>query len=175
MRPLRAWITHDWFFLCVSASNANLSERYNLRMSTFGMIEYADASPEVHEEENLWMERGEIEDDDDVIALAGVLARAEWCQDDAKTFHRVIYRCLWPSNPELSAADTEVQSTFEKYSAGGEVTGIPSLVEVIDKKVVDTALRWLGIERAQHRNYHWSDTGNADRLATRTGLRIAPQ
>ena len=27
------------------------------------------------------------------------------------------------------------------------------------------ALRWLGIERAQHRDYHWNDTGNADRLA----------
>jgi sugar-phosphatase len=33
-----------------------------------------DASPEVHEEENLWMERGEIEDDHDVIALAGARA-----------------------------------------------------------------------------------------------------
>jgi P4 family phage/plasmid primase-like protien len=99
------------------------------------------------------------------LALAGVLARSEWSLDDAKTFHRVIYRCLWPSNPELDAADSEVQSTFEKYSAGGAVTGIPTLVEIIDKKVIDTALRWLGIERARGRDYHWSDTGNADRLA----------
>lgn len=99
------------------------------------------------------------------LALAGVLARAEWSLEEAKAFHRVIYRCLWSSNPELHAADAEVQSTFEKYSTGGEVTGIPTLVEVIDKKVMDTALRWLGIERAQRRDYHWSDTGNADRLA----------
>lgn len=99
------------------------------------------------------------------LALAGILARGEWSLDHAKTFHRVIYQCLWPSNPDLNAADSEVQSTFEKCSAGGEVTGIPTLVEVIDKKIVDTALRWLGIERSQHRDYHWSDTGNADRLA----------
>src|SRR6516165_530006 len=33
-----------------------------------------EASPEVHEEENLWMERGEIEDDHDVIALPGARA-----------------------------------------------------------------------------------------------------
>ena len=58
-----------------------------------------------------------------------------------------------------------MQSTFEKHSAGGEITGVPTLIELIDKKVVDTALRWLGIERTQHRDYHWNDTGNADRLA----------
>jgi len=46
------------------------------------------------------------------LALAGVLARAEWSPEDAKAFNRVIYRCLWPVNPELGAADTEVQSTF---------------------------------------------------------------
>jgi putative DNA primase/helicase len=99
------------------------------------------------------------------LALAGVLARAEWNPEDAKTFHRVLYRCLWPVNPELAAADAEVQSTFEKHSAGGEVTGVPTLSELLDKKVVDTALRWLGIGQAQHCGYLWNDTGNADRLA----------
>jgi P4 family phage/plasmid primase-like protien len=99
------------------------------------------------------------------LALAGVLARGEWSIEDAKTLHRVIYKCLWPSNPELGAADSEVQSTFEKHAAGGQVTGIPTLLEVVDKKVVDTALRWLGIECTLRRNYHWNDTGNADRLA----------
>jgi len=99
------------------------------------------------------------------LALAGVLARAEWSPEDAKTFHRVIYRCLWPVSPELGTADGEVQSTFEKHSAGGEVTGVPTLVELLDKRVVDTALRWLGVGQAQHRSYLWNDTGNADRLA----------
>jgi hypothetical protein len=103
------------------------------------------------------------------LALAGVLARSECNLDDAKTFHRVIYRCLWPSDPHLDAADLEVQSTFEKHSAGSEITGIPALAEFIDKKVIDTALRWLGIERTQHRGYHWNDTGNADRLADSSG------
>jgi P4 family phage/plasmid primase-like protien len=98
------------------------------------------------------------------LALAGVLARASWDLDEAEAFHRALYRCLWPTNPELGAADSEVKSTFEKYSAGGEVTGIPTLVELIDKKVVGEVLRWLGIDRAQHRSYLWNDTGNADRL-----------
>ena len=99
------------------------------------------------------------------LALAGVLARAEWSLGEAKTFHRVIYRCLWPANPELGPAAREVQSTFEKHSTGGEITGVPTLIEFLDKKVVDTALLWLGIDRALHRGYHWNDTGNADRLA----------
>jgi hypothetical protein len=99
------------------------------------------------------------------LALAGQLARAGWNVEDARKFHHVIYSCLWPANPDLRAADSEVQSTFEKYSVDGEVTSVPTLVEVIDKKVVDSASRWLGIERARHRDYHWNDTGNADRLA----------
>ncbi|MGD1094225.1 MAG: phage/plasmid primase, P4 family [Bryobacteraceae bacterium] len=99
------------------------------------------------------------------LALAGVLAHAEWSPEDAKTFHRVIYRCLWPANPELGAADAEVQSTFEKHAADDAVTGMPTLTELLDKRVVDTALRWLGIGQAQHRGYLWNDTGNADRLA----------
>ena len=99
------------------------------------------------------------------LALAGVLARAGWSVEDARSFHQVLYRCLWPANPELGTADTEVQSTFERHSANGETTGVPTLLGLVDKKVVDTVLRWLGIERTEHRNYHWNDTGNADRLA----------
>ena len=48
------------------------------------------------------------------LALAGVLARAGWSREDAKTFHRVLYRCLWPDNPDLCAADDEVNSTFDE-------------------------------------------------------------
>jgi len=65
----------------------------------------------------------------------------------------------------MGAADAEVQSTFETHSAGGEITGVPTLIGLLDKKVVDTALRWLKIDRAQRCDYHWNDTGNADRLA----------
>ncbi|MBZ5677978.1 MAG: bifunctional DNA primase/polymerase [Acidobacteriia bacterium] len=99
------------------------------------------------------------------LALAGVLARGQWSLDDARSFHRVIYTCLWPTNPEMDTADSEVQCTFANHSSGNEITGIPTLIAVIDKKVVEAALRWLGIERAQQGDYHWNDTGNADRLA----------
>lgn len=103
------------------------------------------------------------------LALAGVFARAAWNPEDAKAFHRVIYRCLWPVNPDLGASDSEVQSTFGKHSAGGEITGVPTLIGLVDRKVVDVAFRWLGFETGQHRDYHWNDTGNADRLADSYG------
>jgi len=103
------------------------------------------------------------------LALTCVLASAGWSVEDARAFHCVICRCLLPADPDLGAADAEVQSTYEKHSAEGALTGAPTLTELIDKKVVDTALRWLGIERTQHRGYLWNDTGNADRLADMYG------
>lgn len=103
------------------------------------------------------------------LALAGVLARAKWSLDDAKSFHRAIYRCLWPADPDFGAADSEVQSTFGKLAAGHEVTGIPTLIGLADQKAVETALRWLGIDGKQRHDYHWNDTGNADRLADSYG------
>jgi putative DNA primase/helicase len=99
------------------------------------------------------------------LALAGVLARAQWSLDDAKAFHRVIYRCLWPADPNEGTADAEVQSTFEKHSTGSDITGVPTLIELLDRKVVDTSLRWLGTDRAQHHDSLRNDTGNANRLA----------
>lgn len=99
------------------------------------------------------------------LALAGVLARAQWPLEDALLLHRALYRALWPGSPDLGAADSEVRSTFEKHEAGGETTGVPTLVEFVDKKIVDTALRWVGVEATGRREYHWNDTGNADRLA----------
>jgi hypothetical protein len=99
------------------------------------------------------------------LALAGLLVRSEWSLEDTRTFHRAIYKCLWPTDADLGAADAEVQSTFERHSSGGQLTGMRTLVGLVDKKVIHTALRWLGINRWQHREYYWNDTGNADRLA----------
>jgi hypothetical protein len=106
------------------------------------------------------------------LALSGVFAREGWSLEDVKVFHHAIYRCFRPTNPDLGATDAEVQSTFERLSAGGEITGIPTLIGLMDKKIVDTAFRWLGIDREQHRRYHWNDTGNADRLADLYGQEL---
>ena len=45
-----------------------------------------------------------------------------------------------------STCASEVKPTFEKFTAGQEVTGIPKLKTLIDERVVKTALQWLSID-----------------------------
>jgi hypothetical protein len=47
---------------------------------------------------------------------------------------------------DLRQAEAEVAHTFERFREGGEVTGLPTLIELIPEKVVKTAMRWLGVE-----------------------------
>jgi hypothetical protein len=80
------------------------------------------------------------------LALAGLLARAGWSEDEAAQFARAIYRVLWGAAADLRQAEAEVAATYQKISDGSEVTGFPTLAELIPEKVLRTALRWLGVE-----------------------------
>jgi putative DNA primase/helicase len=80
------------------------------------------------------------------LALSGVLARAGWSEEEAAQFVRAIYRCLWHGAADLRQAEAEVSHTYTRLRDGGEVTGLPTLIELIDEKVLRTALKWLGIE-----------------------------
>jgi hypothetical protein len=79
------------------------------------------------------------------LALAGGLARAAWSEKDAVTFHRALYQCLWPDSPDFLAAEREVANTFRRLRDGQEITAFRRLSELIDKRAVHTALRWLDI------------------------------
>jgi len=80
------------------------------------------------------------------LALSGVLARAGWSEGEAAQFARAAYRCLWGPAADLRQAEAEVAHTFERFREGGEVTGYPRLLELINERVLKTALKWLGIE-----------------------------
>jgi hypothetical protein len=80
------------------------------------------------------------------LALAGLLARAGWTEAEAAQFARAIYRCLWGAAADLRQAEAEVAHTFERFREGGEVTGLPTLAELIPERVLKAALRWLNIE-----------------------------
>lgn len=84
---------------------------------------------------------------DAFLALAGILARADWTVKDAVTFHRAIYRALFGASADLFACETEVKSTFDKQALGGEITGFQSLSELMHKAALETALAWLNISR----------------------------
>lgn len=87
------------------------------------------------------------------LALAGILARAEWTEDEALAFHWAIYVVLgcvrWGEDATRQKCKDEVHTTFEKHRSGSRLTGIPRLKELMDPRVVDQGLEWLGIEGQQ--------------------------
>jgi hypothetical protein len=85
---------------------------------------------------------------DAFLALAGILSRANWPLADAMAFHRALYRALWPNNGDLHACEKEVESTYKKQAQAGETTGLKTLSELLDKKVLHAALSWMGISPA---------------------------
>jgi hypothetical protein len=82
------------------------------------------------------------------LAFAGVLARGGWEEDQVKEFIVAVYRAVPTHDPNaVQRVARAVEDTFRKYAEGAEITGIPRLCELIDKKVVDVALRWLRIDQ----------------------------
>lgn len=80
------------------------------------------------------------------LDIAGMLAHAKWALEDAKRVVRAIYRIIWGHKADLAAANKEVDSTYQHYDDGGEVTGIPHLEHYLSKKVLKAILTWLEIE-----------------------------
>jgi len=79
------------------------------------------------------------------LALAGVLARAGWTEEEAAQFVRAVYRCLWGAGANTHQADAEVAHTYTRFRGGGDVTGLPTLAELVPEKALKAALNWLGI------------------------------
>jgi P4 family phage/plasmid primase-like protien len=85
---------------------------------------------------------------DAFLAVAGILARADWALDEAIDFNFGIYRVFWNTQADHAACASEVRPTFEKHGAVAETTGIPKLKTLIDERVVRAALDWLEIGTA---------------------------
>jgi predicted P-loop ATPase len=81
------------------------------------------------------------------LAIAGVLARAGWTEDDAKVFVSAVYTAVpdYDRNA-LSRVSQAVEDSFRKFAEGSETTGIPKLSGLIDKRAVAAALEWLTID-----------------------------
>jgi hypothetical protein len=78
-----------------------------------------------------------------------MLVRAGWSLEDTQKFVRAIYRALWPADPDLRAAELEVETSFRQFEEGGEVTGWPTLAEKIaSPKVMAKVTQWLNLHHA---------------------------
>jgi hypothetical protein len=80
------------------------------------------------------------------LALAGGLAHAGWDQQDAIRLVTAIYYVLWKNDADADAARKEVESTWQRFDDGGEVTGWPHLEPLFDRRVFRQALKWLEID-----------------------------
>lgn len=82
-----------------------------------------------------------------MLAVAGVLVRANWPEPETAQFCRALYAAVPSHDPsQITRSDGEVSSTYEKHAAGEEITGFPSLAKTIDPRVLAAALEWLGIK-----------------------------
>jgi hypothetical protein len=93
---------------------------------------------------------GEGTRNDAFIALAGALARAEYPVEDAVALNCAIDCLIWGHRADLRTAKGEVESTYKKYAAGKNVTGRPTLSQLMDKRAVDAAFNWLGLGAERH-------------------------
>jgi hypothetical protein len=80
------------------------------------------------------------------LALAGVIARAGWTLEEAREFVLATYRAVKShDHSKLERVARAVEDTFGKLVEGAAITGVPKLAELVDPKVVNAALRWMGI------------------------------
>jgi hypothetical protein len=92
------------------------------------------------------------------LALAGMLARNGWTQNEAAALVRAIYRVLWPENPDFRAAEAEVAATFAKFAAGKDISGRRRLKELgVDERVLKRCAEWLHLPRNGSPSIHAGD------------------
>jgi len=86
---------------------------------------------------------------DTMLALAGVLARSGWPQQQALTFCRAVYVAVPTHDPvAVTRVDAEVSDTYKAQASGRQFTGFPKLRDHLknSEKVLSAVTKWLGIE-----------------------------
>lgn len=82
-----------------------------------------------------------------MLALAGVLQRARWHVERAVGFCLAFYQVM-PDHDKgaIQRTESEVRDTFHAAAEGRAATGIPTLSNHLDKRVLQKVLSWLEIE-----------------------------
>ncbi len=78
------------------------------------------------------------------LALAGMLARAGWSEVDVLKF--VVAVAQAAKDEERGDREAAVKTTFQKFTAGQETTGMPHLSVLLGEAVVDKLRNWLHLE-----------------------------
>ena len=101
------------------------------------------------------------------LALLGGLFRAGWDIADVQQFVTAVAEAAGDEEAEdrvLSAA-----STRDKIERDEEVTGWPSLSDLLGKEIVNRVTKWLGVDKSSNVLSTRNDLGNAIRFERRFG------
>jgi hypothetical protein len=80
------------------------------------------------------------------MALAGVLVRQNWPEEEATQFLLATYTAVKSHDPsKLNRVRQAVRDTFAKMASGEPATGYPTLEEHVGDLVAQTAFKWLGL------------------------------
>ena len=82
-------------------------------------------------------------------ALSGMLLRNGF--DEAETAHFIKAICFAAGDDEVSDRVATVRTTAERLKRKEECEGIPTLIELTDKKIVDALCKWLEIKPSEQK------------------------
>lgn len=97
------------------------------------------------------------------MAVSGLLLRSGWSLDETRNFVRQAAKAA--NDDEWDARGRDAESTAERLEAGGAVTGMRQLIQILGKEVVSRFCHWLDLKGAVE--FHATDLGNAGRLVAR--------
>ena len=107
------------------------------------------------------------------LSLVGGLLRADWDLDSTKQLIRAVSVCAGDDEADMRV--DAVEYTARKLEEGGEVTGWPTLKQLIGEKTVDRVIKWLKVREKKaasptsYAGFPLTDYGNAQRMAARHG------
>ena len=78
------------------------------------------------------------------MAVSGALIRHGF--DDADVLHFVKAVCHAAQDEETEDRIKTTQATIRNFRSGGKTTGLPKLIELTDKKIVNSFCKWLGFD-----------------------------
>jgi putative DNA primase/helicase len=81
------------------------------------------------------------------LALCGALLRNGFDTDATKNFIRAV--CAAANDEETADRMKAVDATAQKLKRGEKFSGFPTLIELTDRKLVETICKWLQIEHRQ--------------------------
>jgi putative DNA primase/helicase len=109
------------------------------------------------------------------LPLAGMLSRGEMLRADARTFVKAV--CAASGDPQVDDRLRAIESTYDRAERGEHYTGMPTLEEFIDPKIVVIVKKQLGLKKGTGGDigpdgYPLSDIGNAERFVVKWGGQV---